>query len=65
MQRTFAAEFLAPIAALKEFLGDDVTDKEHIKKAGMYFGVSHIAVQSQLVNRDVVAREAFFETEVS
>jgi len=48
-QRAFAAEFLCPIGALREFLDRDFSP-DSIATAGDYFGVSDLAVKSVLAN---------------
>lgn len=48
-QRAFAAEFLCPIAALLDLLGGDFSS-EAMDDAAEHFGVSGLAVKSQLVN---------------
>ena len=49
VQRAFAAEFLCPIGALRDFLNGDFSP-EAIEEAGEYFGVSELAVKSHLAN---------------
>jgi hypothetical protein len=49
LQRAFAAEFLCPIDALVDFLDGDYSP-EKSDEAGEHFGVSPIAVRSQLAN---------------
>jgi Zn-dependent peptidase ImmA (M78 family) len=48
-QRAFAAEFLCPIGALRQFLSEDFSP-EAIEEAGERFGVSELAVKSVLAN---------------
>lgn len=55
VQRSFAAEFLAPIDAVQAFLGRDLTDEERIEEAGERFRVSPFAIRSQLVNHGLVS----------
>ena len=57
IQRAFAAELLAPIAALQTFLGEDLADEERHQDAGNYFGVSPQAVEKQLVNHGLLPLE--------
>jgi len=49
VQRSFAAEFLCPIGALRPFLNGDFSP-EAIEEAGEHFGVSDVAVKSVLAN---------------
>jgi len=49
VQRAFAAEFLAPIEALRDFLKGDFST-EAIEVGSEYFGVSELAVKSHLAN---------------
>ncbi|MBF0155415.1 MAG: hypothetical protein HQL64_16900 [Magnetococcales bacterium] len=49
-QRAFAAEFLVPIGALQDFLGNDPGDEDRIVEAGNHFNVSPLLIQSHLVN---------------
>lgn len=56
MQRAFAAELLAPIEAVDDFLdGDTSEDKQN--EAAEYFNVSLRAVQSLLVNNGRISRD--------
>ncbi|MBF0401029.1 MAG: hypothetical protein HQL90_09715 [Magnetococcales bacterium] len=57
VQRAFAAEFLAPIDAVKSFLDGDFTDEDRIVEAGTYFGVSPLMVKSHLSNHRLVLPE--------
>lgn len=57
VQRAFAAEFLSPIHALKDFLGDDFSPGR-IEEAGDYFGVSELAVKSHLANHGLIPFDA-------
>ena len=50
-QRAFAAEFLCPIKALCDLLADDYSE-DAIDNAAEHFGVSPLAIQTQLVNND-------------
>ena len=51
VQRAFAAEFLAPIDALDDFLDGDVTELRQ-EDAAEHFHVSPLAVRSILINND-------------
>jgi hypothetical protein len=53
IQRAFAAEFLCPIAALREFLEDDYPN-EAIEDAADRFGVSPLMIKSHLANNDLI-----------
>lgn len=55
-QRAFAAEFLCPIEALREFLDADFSS-EAIEDAGDHFGVSELAVKSVLANHHEIPFE--------
>ncbi len=57
VQRAFAAEFLCPFGALEEFLADDYS-AETIEDAGDHFGVSGLAVKSQLANHGRIPHDA-------
>jgi hypothetical protein len=48
-QRAFAAEFLCPFDALRDFLNGDLSP-ECIEDAAEYFGISELAVKSHLAN---------------
>ena len=56
MQRSFAAEFLAPIDALTAFLEKDFSE-ESLEDAADYFGVSDFVVRLQLLNNHVISRD--------
>jgi hypothetical protein len=56
MQRSFAAEFLAPIDGLTAFLKGDFSE-ESLEDAADYFGVSDFVVRLQLVNNHVISRD--------
>lgn len=56
LQRAFAAEFLAPIDALRARLDADPSD-DAIADAASHFGVGELLVRSQLVNHGDVERE--------
>ncbi|MBF0428376.1 MAG: hypothetical protein HQL94_05590 [Magnetococcales bacterium] len=58
IQRSFAAELLAPIEGLKEFLGDNLTDEERVIDAGIHFGVSPLTIRSQLSNHGLIRPES-------
>ena len=49
-QRAFAAEFLAPIRAVEEFLNGDVSEEAQ-NDAAEYFNVSPITIHWQIVNK--------------
>ncbi len=53
LQRAFAGEFLCPIEGLREFLRDDYSD-DRMDEAAEHFGVSTLAVQTQLVNNGLL-----------
>jgi len=53
-QRAFAAEFLCPIGALRQFLDKDFSP-DSIAAAGEHFGVSDLAVKSVLANHREIA----------
>jgi hypothetical protein len=55
LQRAFAAEFLCPIATLREYLNGDLSD-EAIEEASEYFNVSPLAVRSHLANNGLLPR---------
>lgn len=55
-QRAFAAEFLCPIDALRDFLDDDFSS-DATEDAAEYFGVSQKAVETQLVNNGFLPPE--------
>lgn len=50
-QRAFAAEFLCPYEAVREFLGDDRSE-EHCAEAADHFSVSPWAINGLLVNNE-------------
>ncbi|MBI5589126.1 MAG: hypothetical protein HY881_01455 [Deltaproteobacteria bacterium] len=52
-QRAFAAEFLCPVAMLREFLQDDYSESA-IEDAAQYFQVSQRTVDSLLVNNGLL-----------
>ena len=51
----FAAEFLAPIRAVEEFLNGDVSEETQ-NDAAEYFNVSPLAIHWQLVNNNRISR---------
>jgi len=53
-QRAFAAEFLCPIATLREFLQEDYSETA-IEDAAEYFQVSSTTVESMLVNNGLLS----------
>ena len=55
-QRAFAAEFLAPIDAVDEFLAEDYSDDRQ-DDAAQHFQVSPYAIRSLLVNNHRVGRQ--------
>lgn len=55
VQRAFAAEFLCPIDALRDFLRGELSD-EVLEDAGDYFSVSPLAVRGHLANHGVMPR---------
>lgn len=55
-QRAFAAEFLAPIEAVDEFLSEDYSEDRQ-NDAARHFQVSSYAIRSLLVNNHRVGRE--------
>ena len=52
-QRAFAAEFLCPIESLRKYLGDQFSP-EALDDAAHHFGVSELAVRSQLEKHDLI-----------
>jgi len=52
-QRAFAAEFLCPIDSVTDFLSGDFSS-DTIEEAAEHFGVSSLAIESQLVNHHIV-----------
>jgi len=57
VQRAFAAEFLCPIEALKNFLDGDFSS-EAIEEASEHFAVSELAVKSHLANHRQIPFDA-------
>lgn len=57
LQRAFAAELLAPIDELRNFLGE-VRTSEKIEDAGETYGVSPLAIRSHLANHGLLPPEA-------
>lgn len=64
LQRAFAAEFLCPIASLRDMLGDD-TSGEAMLEASQRFQVSELVVRSQLVSHGLLDRDALERDEAS
>lgn len=73
IQRSFAAEFLCPIDAIKSFVGGDYSD-DAIEDAASYFSVAPLAIQTQLVNNKLLPASTindfgwfakYFETQVA
>jgi len=56
IQRSFAAEFLCPIETLTDFLDGDYSP-ELVEEAAERFGVSELAVETQLVNHGLLSHE--------
>jgi len=54
MQRAFAAEFLSPIATLREYFGDDYS-QEAIEDASRHFIVSPLTISSHLANNGLIS----------
>lgn len=60
MQRSFAAEFLAPFKAVIEQLGGDYSaEKRH--EVASYFNVSDLTIDTVLVNHRVLDRDSLFD----
>ena len=55
VQRAFAAEFLCPIASLRNYLGDEFLP-EAFEDAAEYFGISEMVVASHLANHRLIPR---------
>lgn len=55
MQRAFAAEFLCPIDALREFLNDEF-NPDGFEEASDHFGISERAIESHLANNHLIPR---------
>ena len=55
-QRAFAAEFLAPIGAVDEFLGGDVSEEPQ-NDAAQHFKVSPLTIRSLLINNHRIGHE--------
>lgn len=53
-QRAFAVEFLCPIEALKDFLDGDYSSNDALNDAAEHFGISLVAVTSQLQNNGLI-----------
>lgn len=60
-QRAFASEFLCPFKDLRDFLGELPPDDENIDYAAEHFEVSPLVIRSNLVNKEVLGREALGE----
>ena len=56
IQRAFAAELLAPIDQLRDFVGDSRLP-ETIEDAGDHFGISPLAIRSHLANHGLLSAE--------
>ena len=59
-QRAFAQSFLCPFSDLLEYVGDHPTNY-HVEAAARHFHVSERMIQSTLVNKSVIERNAFDE----
>lgn len=57
-QRAFAQEFLCPIEALRDFLGNAIPDEDTISEAAAFFDVSPLTVRTTLVNKGLLGRGA-------
>ncbi len=55
-QRAFAAEFLAPISAIRDYLDKDYSI-DAIEGAGEYFDVTSYTIASQLANHGDISRD--------
>ena len=53
VQRSFAAEFLAPISGLQYFLNDDFSP-DATDEAAVHFGLSSLAIRSHLANHGFI-----------
>jgi hypothetical protein len=53
VQRAFAAEFLCPIEALRDYLGDEFLP-EAFEEAAEHFGISEMAIKSHLANHHLI-----------
>lgn len=56
LQRSFAAELLAPFDAVRDMLGDNLSDEAQEEVAD-HFGVSFWVVRNQLVNNGLLGRD--------
>lgn len=63
MQRAFAAEFLCPIEALRDFLGDDFSDEAQ-ENAAQHFEVSPRTVATLLANNGDIGREDLYDSDI-
>ena len=57
-QRAFAQEFLCPFGSLREMIGSDQPKEDQFEEAAAFFDVSPWVVQSTLVNKGELDREA-------
>lgn len=57
LQRAFAAEFLSPYGAVREYLGGDLSAEKQ-EKAAEHFHVSPMTIATQLVNNGALHRDA-------
>ena len=55
LQRAFAAEFLCPIDALRNYLGNEFAEGA-FEDAAEHFGISEIAIKSHLANHRLIPR---------
>lgn len=60
MQRSFAAEFLAPFEAVKERLDGDYSEEKR-NEVSLQFEVSPRTIDTILVNHQVLERDDLFE----
>ena len=56
-QRAFAAEFLLPLADLKDSVGDQPIDEDLIEEVAREFEVSPLMVSTRLLNKDIIDRQ--------
>ncbi len=61
IQRSFAAEFLCPIEAIKLYAEGDYSD-DSIEDVASHFSVAPLAIQSQLVNNKILPSTTINET---
>lgn len=57
VQRAFAAEFLCPLAGIREYANNNFSEK-HIENTAEFFSVSPTLVRSQLVNHGLLHKES-------